>query len=66
MELRDLSETVSIHQRRLRFLITEVYKSTSYLNPNFMCSFFTNKEITYNSRKGQVLAPPARFPSGDP
>ena len=66
MELRDLSETVSIHQRHLRFSITEVYKSNSYLNPSFMCSFFTPKEIAYNSRKGQVLAPPARFPSGDP
>ena len=57
----DLSETVSIHQRHLRFLVTEVYKSTSYLNPKFMCSFFTHKEIPYNLRKGQVLSlPPAR------
>ena len=33
-ELLELSETVSIHQRHLRFLVTEVYKSTSYLNPS--------------------------------
>ena len=60
-ELLELSETVSIHQRHLRFLVTEVYKSTSYLNPKFMCSFFTHKEIPYNLRKGQVLSlPPAR------
>ena len=26
----ELSETVSIHQRHLRFLVTEIYKSTSY------------------------------------
>ena len=60
-ERLELSETVSIHQRHLRYLVTEVYKSTSYLNPKFMCSFFTHKEIPYNLRKGQVLSlPPAR------
>ena len=60
-ELLELSETVSIHQRHLRFLVTEVYKSTSYLNPKFMCSFFAHKETPYNLRKGQVLSlPPAR------
>ena len=32
-ELLELSETVSIRQRHL---VTEVYKSTSYLNPRFM------------------------------
>ena len=61
LELLELSETVSIYQRHLRFLVTEVYKSISYLNPKFMCSFFTHKEIPYNLRKGQVLPlPPAR------
>ena len=51
-ELLELSETVSIHQR---------YKSTSYLNPKFICSFLAHKEIPYNLRKGQVLSlPPAR------
>ena len=50
-ELLELSETLSIHQRHLRFLVTEIYKSTSYLNPKFMSSFFTHKEIPYNLRK---------------
>ena len=60
-ELLELSETVSIHQRHLRFLVTEVYTNTSYLNPMFMCSFRTHKEIPYNLMKGQViLLPPAR------
>ena len=49
-ELLELNETVSIHQRHLRFLVTEVHKSTSYLNPKFMCSFFTHKEIPHNLR----------------
>ena len=54
-------QTVSIHQWHLRFLVTKVYKSTYYLNPKFMCSFFTDKEIPHNLRKGQLLSlPPAR------
>ena len=57
-ELLELNETVSIHQRQLRFLVTKVYKSTSCLNPKFMCSFFTHKEIPYNLRKSQVLSLP--------
>ena len=60
-ELLEPSETVSTHQRHLRFLVNEVYKSTSYLNPEFICCFFTHKESPYNLRKGQVLSlPPAR------
>ena len=60
-ERPELSETISIHQRHSRFLVIEVCKSTSYLNPKFMCSFFTHKEIPHNLRKGQVLSlPPAR------
>ena len=54
-ELFELSETVSIHQQLMRFLVTEGYKSTSYLNPKFMCSFFTHKEIPYYLRKSQRL-----------
>ena len=50
-ELLELSETVSIHQRHLRFSVTKVYKSFSYLNPKFMCSFSTLKEILYNPKK---------------
>ena len=60
-ELLELSDSVSIHQRHLRFLVTDVYRSISYLNPKFMSSFFTHEEISYNLRKGQVLSlPPAR------
>ena len=61
-ELFELSETVSIHQRHLRLLVTEVYKSTSYLNPKCMCLFFTHKEISYNLRKNQVLSLPPALP----
>ena len=60
-ELLELSETVSIHQRHLKFLINEIYKSTLYLNPKFMSSFFTHKEISYNLSKSQMFSlPPVR------
>ena len=32
------SNTVSVHQRHLRFLMIEIYKSISQLNPQFMWS----------------------------
>ena len=57
-ELPELSETVSIHEPHLKYLVSEVYKSNSYLNPKFMCPFFTHKEIPYNVRKGQVSRSP--------
>ena len=49
------SNTVSVHQRHLRFLMIEIYKSISQLNPQFMWSFFTHKDILYNLRKGPIL-----------
>ena len=60
-ELLELNKTVSIHQRHLRFLVTVVYKSTSYLNLKFIWSLFTNKEVPYNLRKNHELSlPPSR------
>ena len=38
---------VSIHQKQLRILATEVFKSRADLNPDFMKSYFTIKEIPY-------------------
>ena len=35
------TKTISIHQRHLRFLMTEIYKSVSQLNPELMWSYFT-------------------------
>ena len=59
-ELLVKSKTISLHQRHLRFLLTEIYKSTVNINPQFMWAFFKNKEIPYNLRRGPVLSiPPA-------
>ena len=50
--------TVSLHQRHLRFLMTEINKSTSQLNSEFICSYFTNKDVHYSVRKDPTLALP--------
>ena len=42
------SNSVSIHQRNLRFLVTEVFKSISQINPEFRWSFFKPKKLSYN------------------
>ena len=38
------SNTVSVHQRHIRFLMIEIYKSISQFKPQFMWSFFTHKD----------------------
>ena len=55
------SNTASTHQRHLRFLMTEIYKSISQLNPEFMwfnLSCFRHKDMPYNLRKGLTLGLP--------
>ena len=60
-DLLQLSNRVSLHQRHLRFLLTEIYKSTGTLNPQFMWSYFKYRKVPYNLRRGPVLfIPPAR------
>ena len=39
----------------VRFLMIEIYKSISHLNPQFMWFLFTHKDIPYNLRKGPIL-----------
>ena len=40
------SSSVSVHQRHLRFLVTEIYKSTTQINPEFMWPYFTYNNIS--------------------
>ena len=49
------SNSVSIHQRRLRYLVTKIFKSISQINPEFVESFFKPKKLSYNLRKGLTL-----------
>ena len=45
------NSSISAHQRHLRFLVTETYKSKTQINPEFMWSCFIYNNITYNLRK---------------
>ena len=49
------SNSVSIHQRHLRFLVTKIFKSISQINPEFVESFFKPKKLSCNLRKGLTL-----------
>ena len=46
-ELLIKSNSVSIHQRDLQLLLTEIYKT---VNPSFMAEVFVTKDVTYNLR----------------
>ena len=53
------SNDVSIHQKQLRQLTTEIYKSCTNLSPEFIKTFFTVKEIPYYLRNGHILNLPS-------
>ena len=57
--LLNLDNSVSLHQRHLRFLVTEIFKSVSKTNPKFMWSYFSSKNLSYNLRKGPSLSLPS-------
>ena len=59
-ELLTLSNEVPIHQKHVRALATEIYKSSSDINPDFMKPYFIIKEMIFNLRNGCALKlPPA-------
>ena len=57
--LLNRSDDISIHQKHLRYLDTEVYKSLTKLNPEFLWNFFERNHIPYNLRRGDLLLLPA-------
>ena len=54
-ELLTLSNEVSIHQKHLRALATEIYKSLADISQDLMKPFFVIKEMPYNLRNGCTL-----------
>ena len=50
-ELFILNREISIHQKHLHFLVTEVYKSVNNLNPQFMWNYFNFSTLPYDLRK---------------
>ena len=45
--LLKLDIAVSVHQRNLRYLMTEIYKTKSSLNPSFMKELFKPRDLQY-------------------
>ena len=45
----------SIHQKQLHTLATEIYKSLTDVNPDFMKNYFLIKEIPYSLRNGSFM-----------
>ena len=56
--LLEISNTSSIHQKHLKFLLIEIYKSIINANPAFMWPYFEFKDSHYNLRKGPSLVLP--------
>ena len=44
-DLLQLSNSVSLHQQYLQFFLTEIYKSTGTLNPQFMWSYLKYRKV---------------------
>ena len=57
-ELLIKSNSVSVHQRNLQLLLTEIYKTVNNLNPSFMAEEFVTKDVPYNLRGSNNLALP--------
>ena len=58
-ELLTRNNEVSIHQKHLRALATEIYQSLADMNPDFMKPYFIIKEMPYNLRNGCALKLPS-------
>ena len=59
-ELLQINKDIFIHQKHLRILALEGYKSIMHFNPEFMWHCLNKKPIPYNLRKGsRLLIPPA-------
>ena len=54
-ELLSKDKSVTIHQRNLRLLATEIFKTKNGLNPKFMEEIFTFKNLAYNLRNNTSL-----------
>ena len=53
-----LDDKLKIHQRHLRLLAIEIYKSRNKLNPSFMGKTYKGKNVPYSLRRGISLSIP--------
>ena len=62
--LLKLDNAVSVHQRNLQYLMTEIYKSKNSLNSSFMKELLTPKDLQHDLRNKNTLdIPKARATS---
>ena len=54
-ELLSKDKSVTIHQRNLQLLATEIFKTKNELNPEIMGEIFTFKNVDYNLRNNTSL-----------
>ena len=54
-QLLKQKKSVSIHQRNLQILATEIFKTKNGLNPVFMEDIFNFKNLAYNFRNADTL-----------
>ena len=54
-ELLTRSNEVSVHQKPLRALATEIYKRLADINPDFMKPYFEIKKMPYNLQNEYTL-----------
>ena len=54
-ELLSKDKSVTIHQRNLQLLATEIFKTKNELNPKIMEEIFTSKNADYNLRSNTSL-----------
>ena len=57
-ELLIKSNSVSVHQRNLQLLLTEIDKTVKNLNPSFLAEVFVTKDVPYNLCDSNNLALP--------
>ena len=54
-QLLKQNKSVSIHQRNLQILATEIFKTKNGLNPVIMEDVFNFKNLAYNFRNAETL-----------
>ena len=57
-DLLKKAEPVSIHEKNLKLLATEIFKTQSNLNPSLMTQIFVQKDVPYHLRSCRNIVAP--------